>query len=104
MRAINKGLKDAIADTDAAIEAVARRNRGIDRKANRERLLGTIGLEMGHPDGLRDGLGDADDARLAGIARLICETKGYPAPPQPHEIFRREFLPPQGERARVPAR
>ncbi|MCC0068166.1 MAG: ABC transporter substrate-binding protein [Rhodovulum sp.] len=104
VRAINRGLKDTVADIDAAIEAVARRNPQIDRKANRERLTGTLALEMGHPDGFADGLGDADDARLEGIARLIVETKGYAgAPPQPREIFRRDFLPPKADRARPPA-
>lgn len=100
--AINRGLKDTIADLDAAIEAVARRDPGINRIANRERLKGTLELEMGHRDGIVGGLGDVDDVRLADIARLIVETKGYPGmPPEPGAIFHREFLPDSENRARV---
>jgi NitT/TauT family transport system substrate-binding protein len=104
VRAINRGLMDTIKDIDAAIDAVGRRNSGIDRKANRERLLGTLALEMGHPEAVASGLGDVNDARLKEIAKLIVETKGYSGePPEPHLIFRRDFLPPSQDRARVKA-
>lgn len=96
--AINKGLKAAIADPDAAIEAVARRNPATDRKANRQRLLGTLSLEMAHPDGGRHGIGDADDARLAEVARLIAGAKHLARVPSPAEVFDRSFLPPLADR------
>lgn len=104
VRAVNRGLKDTINNIDAAIDAVARRNPNIDRDANRQRLTGTLALEMGHPDAIAEGLGDVDDARLKEIAGLIVRAKGYPGPPpEPRAIFRRDFLPPSSERARVKA-
>lgn len=102
-RAISKGLDDCVADIDAAIDAVARRNPALDRAANRARLTGTLALEMGDA-AAQAGLGDIDDARLAEITRLIGEAKGYAHRPAPTEIFDRRFLPPPDQRARIPAR
>ncbi len=101
-RAVNRGLADTVADIDAAIEAVARRNPALDRKANRARLVGTLALEMGDAAATQ-GLGDVEDARLETIARLICEAKGYAHRPSPAEVFDRSFLVPPSERARMPA-
>ncbi|PSJ57137.1 ABC transporter substrate-binding protein [Pseudaminobacter soli (ex Li et al. 2025)] len=98
LAAINLGLKDAIADPDAAIAAVARRNPRIDVKANRARLLGTLALEMADPEGGRIGIGDADDARILAGANLITKAKGLSRVPKPSEVFDRQFLPPFGER------
>ena len=98
LAAINLGLKDAIADPDAAIAAVARRNPKIDVKANRARLLGTLGLEMAGPEGRRIGIGDADDNRIVAGAALIAQAKGLGRVPKASEVFDRQFLPPLGER------
>jgi NitT/TauT family transport system substrate-binding protein len=102
--AVNKGLAAAIADPDAAIDAVARRNPAIDRRANRARLLGTLGLEMAHPDGARFGIGDIDPARLERAIDLIAQVKALPHRPAAGTIFHRQFLPPLGERVTSLAR
>jgi len=94
-RAVSRGIADTVADIDAAIDAVARRNPHLDRAANRARLMGTLELEMG---GAKTGIGDFDDVRLERIARLIAEAKGYNRLPDPSEIFDRRFLPPPGAR------
>lgn len=98
LAAINLGLKDAIADPDAATAAVARRNPKIDVKANRARLVGTLGLEMAGPEGARIGIGDLDDERLVAGAALIIKAKGLSRIPAASEVFDRQFLPPLGER------
>ncbi|WP_138469327.1 ABC transporter substrate-binding protein [Poseidonocella sp. HB161398] len=100
-RAVSRGIAEAAADPQEAIEAVARRNPDIDRAANLARLEGTLALEMGDA-AARDGLGDIADARLAEIARLIAGAKGYAHCPAPAEVFDRSFLPPPSERARMP--
>lgn len=102
--AVNRGLVDAIADPDAAIEAVARRNPAIDRAANRARLLGTLALEMAHPDGQRFGIGEIDAARLKRTIALIASVKGLPSIPDVGAIFTDRFLPPLAARARTLAR
>jgi NitT/TauT family transport system substrate-binding protein len=104
VRAVNRGLVDAIADVDAAVEAVARRDPKIDRPANRVRLAGTLALEMAGAEGARLGIGDVDDARLGRAIDLIVAAKGYPRRPAAAEIFDRRFLPPRAERVTTLAR
>lgn len=98
VRAINRGLADTVADIDAAIEAVARRNPAIDRAANRARLVGTLALEMGHPEGAQRGIGDPDPVRLEESIRLIGAVKPMAARPTAEQIFDRSFLPPPAQR------
>ncbi len=98
LAAINLGLKDAIADPDAATAAVARRNPKIDIKANRARFVGTLTLEMAGTEGARIGIGDADDERIGRGAALIAKVKGLDRVPEPSEVFDRRFLPPLEER------
>jgi NitT/TauT family transport system substrate-binding protein len=100
-RAVNRGLIDTVADIDAAIEAVVRRNPALDRGANRARLLGTLALEMGDEAAKNLGLGDVEDTRLRMIAQLIAQAKGYTHEPAPKDIFDRSFLVPPAERARI---
>jgi len=103
-RAVNRGLVDAIANLDAAVEAVARRDPGIDRAANRARLAGTLALEMAGAEGGRLGIGDVDDERLGRAIDLIVAAKAYPRRPAPDEIFDRRFLPPLATRVTSLAR
>jgi len=104
VRAVNRGLVDTVADPDAAVEAVARRDSQIDWAANRARLAGTLALEMAGAEGARLGIGDLDDARLARAIDLIVGAKGHPRRPAPGEIFDRRFLPPLAARVTSLAR
>ena len=99
--AVNRGLKDAIADPDVAIAAVARRNPAIDIAANRARLVGTLAVEMSHPEQAVHGLGDIDDARLSTAISLIVEVKRLPLRPTVTSLFNRSFLPPPVTRIRA---
>lgn len=102
VRAVNAGLKDTIDDGDAAIDALARMDSGIEKVANKERLMGMLALEMNHSEAMEFGIGDADDRRFQEVAELIVSTKGYAGPPQLlSDVFNRDFLPPVAERARV---
>lgn len=94
VRAVNRGVARTVSDIDAAIEAVARRNPAIDRKANRARLAGTLALEMSHPEIATLGLGPIDPVRLAETIDLMTRTKHLVRPPSPAQIFDSSFLPP----------
>ncbi|QCK87358.1 ABC transporter substrate-binding protein [Phreatobacter aquaticus] len=102
--AVNRAVKDVIADPDAAVEAVRRRDPTIDVAANKARLMGTLALEMAHPEGARLGLGDIDPLRLDEAIDLITAVKDLPARPESGRIFDRSFLPPDGERIRTLAK
>lgn len=96
--AVNRGVVAAIADVDAAIDAVARRNPAINRKANRERLVGTLAAEMAHAEGGRIGIGAVDPQRLADSIALIARAKQLPTIPAADRIFSDRFLPPLARR------
>ncbi|PZQ00334.1 MAG: ABC transporter substrate-binding protein [Variovorax paradoxus] len=101
VRAVNRGLADTVADPDAAIAAVARRNPGLDRVANRARLVGTLGLEMAHPEGARIGIGAVNPERLTATAALMAQAKALPSVPAATRLFDAGFLPPLAARVRT---
>jgi NitT/TauT family transport system substrate-binding protein len=98
VRAVNRGLHACIANLDAAIDAVARRDPSIDRAANRARLAGTLSLEMAHPDGGDDGIGPMRRARLEQSIALIVQAKHAPHRPTPETIYTAAYLPARDQR------
>lgn len=101
VRALNHGLADMLRDLDAGIEAVARVAPGIDRGAEKLRLLTTLRTEMNHPDARRLGVGDVDDARLGQSIALMARGAGLPRVPALHEVFARDHLPPHADRVKM---
>lgn len=98
LRAIDRGLKDTLANPDAAIDAVARREPLINKVVEKERLMATLRDEMSHPEIARIGLGDIDDARFAKSIGIVVEADALPRTPAPTEVFNRSFLPPMADR------
>jgi NitT/TauT family transport system substrate-binding protein len=104
VRSINLGLHACIQDVDAAIDAVARRDPTIDKSANRARLVGTLALEMAHPEGEKNGIGFMDETRVQQSIDLIVSAKHYSYKPAPSQIFSTAYLPPMNERVSSLAR
>lgn len=104
VRAFNHGLRDTIVNPDDAIAALERRIGNNRSEVNRRRLIGTLELEMAHPEGARIGIGDMDDNRLERLINLIVETKDLPRTPNISEVFDRSFLPGREELVRSLAR
>lgn len=101
---LNQGVCETVRDPEAAMAALRRAEPGIDVAVQRRRLLGTLAVEMAHPEGAQIGIGDVDDARLQrGVAQLA-RSCIWPGAPGAGELFTREFLPPVHERARSLAR
>lgn len=98
LRALTRAWHDTIADPDAAIASVARRDPLIDAKVERERLLLAIEMCMLTPDVRDRGFGDARLVRLAGSIALVAQAFGLPTVPAPETVFTAEFLPPLAER------
>jgi NitT/TauT family transport system substrate-binding protein len=98
VRAINRGLHACIQDIDAAVEAVARRDPHIDKAANRARLMGTLALEMAHPEGEIHGIGFMNETRVRESIDLIVRAKGYLHNPEVSKIFSPAYLPPLAQR------
>ena len=100
LRALNRGLVDTVADPEAAINALIKRNPNSARASNLRRLQGTLVLDMGRAEGAMLGIGDLDDARLQRGIDLIVNTKGFAHRPIVQELFSRNFLPPLDQRVR----
>lgn len=104
LRALNRGLRDTVADPGAAIAALVKRQPSMNPDSNRQRLEGTLALEMSHPEGAQLGIGDLDDTRFQAGIDLIVDTKNLAHRPQAAALFNRAFLPPVSERVRHLAR
>ncbi|MAC79960.1 MAG: ABC transporter substrate-binding protein [Rhodobacteraceae bacterium] len=91
--AINQGIKDAIADMDAAIDAVAKREPLINKEVEKARLIATLKDEMNHPEVAEYGLGDVDPARFKTAIDIVVDANDLPRTPEPSEIFSDAFLP-----------
>jgi NitT/TauT family transport system substrate-binding protein len=97
VRAINKGLLDALKDPDAAVAAVAKREPLIKSAVERERFDATIAAEMNHPEVAKIGLGNVDTARLKKSIDILVVADALPRTPGIDEIFTPAFLPPADE-------
>jgi NitT/TauT family transport system substrate-binding protein len=98
LKALNHGIKDTIADPQAAIEAVVAREPLIKPAIERGRLDATMATEMSHPEIAKIGLGDVSDERMKKSIDILVKAKELPRTPAPAEIFDRFYLPPANER------
>jgi len=98
--AINRGVADTLADPEAAVEAVARREPLINKQIELERLIATLEDEMNHPELSETGLGAVDPARFRRAIDIVVDANGLPRTPDLSEIYTDAFLPPKSERIR----
>jgi NitT/TauT family transport system substrate-binding protein len=91
--AIDRGVRDTLADPDAAIEAVARREGLINKDVEKLRLMATLSDEMGHPEVAEYGLGMPDPERLKESIDIVVKANGLERTPSVDEIFTDAFLP-----------
>lgn len=91
--AIDRGVRDTLADPDAAIEAVARREGLINKEVEKLRLMATLSDEMGHPEVAEYGLGMPDPERLKESIDIVVKANGLERTPSVDEIFTDAFLP-----------
>lgn len=96
--AINEGIKDTLADMDAAIDAVASREPLIDKEVEKLRLIATLQDEMNAPEIAETGLGNPDEERFKRAIEIVVEARGLPRTPDMSEVFTPEFLPPADDR------
>mgnify|MGYP003638074226 CR=1 FL=1 len=91
--AINRGVADTLADMDAAIDSVAKREPLINRVIEKERLIATLQDEMGHSELTKIGLGGVDETRFNKAIDIVVKANGLERTPDMSEIFTSEFLP-----------
>lgn len=98
--AVNRGVVETLADPRAALEATRKMAPKFADNVDGPRLMGTLNVEMAHPEGHRIGIGDIDDGRLQRSIQIMAKACRLPHTPKPDEIFTRAYLPPLAERAR----
>jgi NitT/TauT family transport system substrate-binding protein len=94
LRALNRGMIDALKDIDGAVAAVAKREPLIKVPVERERFVQTIKDEMNHPEIATIGLGNVNPERLKKSIDILVEANSLPRTPTVAEIFTPAFLPP----------
>jgi NitT/TauT family transport system substrate-binding protein len=98
VRAVHKGIRDAIANPDAAIEALAKREPLINKDLEKRRLMYALKTVMFTPEVATSGVGDINDDRLKRAVAQLAAVFELPRQPAPSEVFDRRFLPPLAER------
>jgi NitT/TauT family transport system substrate-binding protein len=98
LKAINRAIGDTLANPEAAMDTVLKREPLVKRDIEKERLLYTIKEEMSGAEMARIGLGDVLDERLDRSINVVVEANGLTRKPAREEVFSRAFLPPRADR------
>lgn len=98
LRAINRSIKEALADPDAAIALLAKYEPLIKKDIEKRRLLYVYQSLMDTPEAREIGMGDVSDVRLTSAIATIATSFELPRSPNPGEVFDRTFLPVKAER------
>jgi len=98
VRAINKALKDCIANPDAAIEILAKQEPLLNKEIEKRRLIYTVKNLIATPEASELGVGDMQDARMSAAIATIAAAYDLPKSPAIADVFSRAYLPPKAER------
>jgi NitT/TauT family transport system substrate-binding protein len=101
VRAINRALRETMADPDGAINLLAETEPLINKDIEKRRLIYVYKTLIDTPEARSLGIGDVSDTRLTGAIATIVESYNLPRVPKPEEVYDRSFLPPKAERMPV---
>jgi NitT/TauT family transport system substrate-binding protein len=98
VRAINKAMKDCLANPDAAIELLARQEPLLNKDIEKRRLVYVAKTLIATPEAAALGVGDIKDARMDEAIKVIAAAYELPKSPKVGDVFSRVFLPAKTER------
>ncbi len=98
LRAFSKGVKDVLADPDAAVRTVKARDAIIDEALERRRLKLAIQGSVATPDARAEGFGEIRAPRLALMASQVNDAFNLKQRLDPEKIFDSSFLPTKDQR------
>jgi NitT/TauT family transport system substrate-binding protein len=98
VRAINRAIKEAIANPDAAIDLLASKEALIKKDIEKRRMLYVYRTLIDTAEARSLGIGDVSDERMAAAAATIAESFELPRAPKPADVFSRAFLPAKADR------
>ncbi len=99
VRAINKAMKDCLANPDAAIELLAKQEPLLNKDIEKRRLVYVAKTLIATPEAIELGVGDMKDARMDEAIKVIAAAYELPKSPKVDDVFSRVFLPPKADRA-----
>ena len=98
LRAFLKGLKETIRRPAEAVDTILKRDDGVKKDVELERLRMAIRDNIITPAVRADGLGAVDLARLAESIEQLALVQAFKAKPKAEDVFDASFLPPADER------
>jgi len=101
VRAINKAMRDVLANPDAAIDLIVKKEALVNRAIEKQRLLYVTRTLIATPEASELGVGDTKDARMVDAIDIIATSFELPRKPAVADVFSRAFLPPKAERMLV---
>ena len=98
VRAINKAMKDCLANPDAAIDLLAKQEPLLNKDIEKRRLVYVARTLIATPEAAELGVGDMKDTRMNDAIATITAAYELPKSPAVDAVFSRTFLPAKAER------
>jgi NitT/TauT family transport system substrate-binding protein len=98
VRAINKAMKDCLANPDAATDLLAKQEPLLNKDIEKRRLVYVAKNLIATPEAAELGVGDMKDARMSDAIATIAAAYELPKSPAVDAVFSRAFLPAKAER------
>jgi len=102
VKAINKAIKEVIADPEAGVKTLAKVEPLINSDVEKKRIAYALGNLMNGAEFTELGFGDLTDDKLGRSIDLIAEAYDLKNKPKASEVFNRSFLPAKSERMFAP--
>lgn len=102
VKAINRAIIEVSASPAVGIAVLKEVEPLTNPELEKQRLIYTIDQQLRTDEVAKLGLGDLDDARLAGAIKTVSEAYALPRTPALDEVFNRSFLPPKADRVLPP--
>jgi NitT/TauT family transport system substrate-binding protein len=99
VRAINRAMREVLAEPDAAIDLLAKKEPLISKAIEKQRLAYVTRTLIATPEAVELGVGDVSDGRMNEAIDAIVAAFELPKKPTANDVFSRAFLPPRSERA-----
>jgi NitT/TauT family transport system substrate-binding protein len=98
VRAINQAMREVLANPDAAIDLLAKKEPLLNKEIEKQRLLYVARTLIATPEAAELGAGDVKDARMNAAIDTIAAAFELPRKPAAGDVLNRSFLPPKSER------
>jgi NitT/TauT family transport system substrate-binding protein len=98
VRAINRAMKDCLANPDAAIDLLAKQEPLLNKEIEKRRLVYVAKTLIATPEAAELGVGDMKNTRMSDAIATIKDAYELPKAPSVDSVFSRAFLPAKADR------